>query len=50
VVDRLSIDRSSGQQSLTITPTHSGALHPVRLMLKSSVFLNLENRLPWEDE
>jgi hypothetical protein len=50
VVERLSIDRTSGQESLTITPSRSGALHPVRLMLKPSVFLNLENRLPWQDK
>jgi hypothetical protein len=49
VVDRLSIDRTSGQESLTITPSHAGGLRRVRLTLKPSVFLNLENRLPWHD-
>ena len=49
VVDRLAIDRTHGAESLMITPSRAGALHPVRLMLKPAVFLDLENRLPWQD-
>lgn len=48
VVERLSVDRTHGQDALVATTTDGGQLHPVRLVLKPDVRLDIENRLPWE--
>ena len=49
IVRELTIDRTKSEEALVITPAASAGLHPVRLTLKPSVRLYVENRLPWED-
>jgi hypothetical protein len=48
IVERLSVDRAHGQEALVVTTSDAGQLHPVRLVLKPDVHLDIENRLPWE--
>jgi hypothetical protein len=48
IVERLSVDRTHGQEALVAATTNGGRLHPVRLVLKPDLRLDIENRLPWE--
>jgi hypothetical protein len=48
IVERLSVDRAHGQEALVVTSIDGADLHPVRLVLKPHVRVDVLNRLPWE--
>ncbi len=48
VVEHLAVDRTHNVESLSIAPGPTGTFHPVRLTLKPSIFVDVENRHPWE--
>ena len=48
VVEHLAVDRTHNMEGLTIAPGPNGSFHPARLTLKPTVFVDIENRHPWE--
>ena len=48
IVERLTVDRTHGDEALVAGMGDAGGLHPVRLVLKPTVRIDIENRLPWE--